>query len=114
MSLAFRGIDEKLLDVIAAEHGRSTEDVYLEWMSRTNQYQTDQPSVAGEQGGLGLYDPDEDPLADLLGAFRSGIPDLGRRHDKYLGQDYLVVHPASLAQFVGRLRMPVVSTLPAE
>ena len=92
MSLAFRGVDEKLLDLIAAEHGRSTEDIYLEWRRAANQHQTDQPSAAGRQSSLSQYDPSEDPLADLLGAFQSGIPDLGMLHNEYLGQDHLDSH----------------------
>ena len=92
MSIAFWEIDEQLLDVIAAEHGRRTEDVYLEWMREVNQQQTSQLARMGQRADFRSYDPSEDPLADLLGAFQSGVPDLGRRHDKYLGQSYLDPH----------------------
>lgn len=92
MSLAFRGVEEELRDVIAAEHGRSIENLYLEWVGAVSRHRPEQPSDAAVHSDLGEYDPNEDPLADLLGAFQSGIPDLGRRHDEYLGQSHLKPH----------------------
>jgi len=95
MSLVVQGINnEEALDVLAAEQGRSTEDIYLEWVGVASQQRPDPPAEPAPQTELGQYDPDEDPLADVLGAFQAGIPDLSQRHDQYLGQSYLDSHDA--------------------
>ena len=56
------------LDEVARETGHKPEEIALQWLKAAAR-----ESVA-------------DPLTPFIGAFESGVNDLGTRHDEYLGR----------------------------
>jgi hypothetical protein len=81
-------VPDELYDKLAAyakDHGHTPEDLVVAWVA-------DVVRQAGSQRTPDSVETAEDPIAPFIGAFRFGVGDLGKNHDRYLAEAYEDVH----------------------